>query len=79
MDGDPAFVEVWRSVRVGGDTKTRKFRRTLALPQICVDVLRKHRVLQAAEREVAGKEWRKSGLVFTTRRGHGYGRGERAS
>ena len=27
----PPFIEVWRSVREGGDTKTRKSRRTLAL------------------------------------------------
>jgi integrase len=28
----PPFVEVWRSVRAGGDTKTMKSRRTIALP-----------------------------------------------
>ena len=28
----PPSIEVWRSVRDGGDTKTRKSRRTLALP-----------------------------------------------
>ncbi|WP_220503860.1 site-specific integrase [Microbispora sp. H13382] len=39
----PPYVAVWRSVRAGGDTKTRKSRRTLALPQRCVDVLRQHR------------------------------------
>ncbi len=32
-------VYVWRSVRATGDTKTRKSRRTLALPQRCVDAL----------------------------------------
>ena len=32
----PPHIMVWRSVRVGGDTKTRKSRRTLALPQRCV-------------------------------------------
>ena len=32
-EGDlPPHFEVWRSVRKGGDTKTRKSRRTLALP-----------------------------------------------
>jgi integrase len=35
----PPHVEVWRSVRVGGDTKTRKSRRTLALPERCIQVL----------------------------------------
>jgi hypothetical protein len=33
----PATMEVWHSVRAGGDTKTKSFRRTLALPQRCVD------------------------------------------
>jgi integrase len=34
----PPYIAVWRSVRNGGDTKTRKSRRTLALPTRCVDV-----------------------------------------
>ena len=49
LDGRPAnnpptppSVHVWRSVRVGGDTKTRKSRRTLALPARCVHALRAH-------------------------------------
>jgi len=43
LTGDPAaspplppHVAMWRSVRAGGDTKTRKSRRTLALPRLCV-------------------------------------------
>jgi integrase len=39
----PPSIAVYRSVRVGGDTKTMKSRRRLALPQRCVDVLRVHR------------------------------------
>ena len=39
LDTDPPFIMVWRSVRAGGETKTRKSRRTLKLPQRCVDVL----------------------------------------
>ena len=35
----PASIETWRSVRAGGDTKTRKSRRTLAMAQRCVDAL----------------------------------------
>ena len=38
----PPSIAVYRSVRVGGDTKTRKSRRRLALPQRCVDALRRH-------------------------------------
>ena len=37
---EPPSIMVWRSVRAGGDTKTRKSRRTLALPLRCVDALR---------------------------------------
>jgi integrase len=35
----PPHVAVWRSVRTGGDTKTRKSRRTIALAKRCVDAL----------------------------------------
>lgn len=65
----PPYVEVWRSVRIGGDTKTRRSRRTLALPARCVDALRKQKALQAADRLAAGEDWHESGLVFTTKLG----------
>lgn len=35
----PPHIAVWRSVRRSGDTKTRKSRRTLALPTRCIDAL----------------------------------------
>jgi integrase len=76
LDGDPEahpsvppHVEVWRSVRVGGDTKTRKSRRTLALPKRCVDALRSLQDRQDRERAASGSRWRETGLVFTTRYG----------
>lgn len=62
----PPYMEVWRSVREGGDTKTRKSRRTLALPARCVDVLRTQRAQQAADHLAAGENWEETGLVFTT-------------
>lgn len=65
-DGVPAHVEVWRSVRSGGDTKTRRSRRTLALPALCVEALKRRRQDQAAERATAGTGWKEHGLVFTT-------------
>ncbi|MGI3785238.1 MAG: site-specific integrase [Janthinobacterium lividum] len=40
LDGDPPSIQVWRSVRRGGETKTEKSRRTLELPDRCVDALR---------------------------------------
>ena len=66
LDVRPAFVEVWRSVREGGDTKTKKSKRTLAMSGLCVDALRRQRVQQASERLAAGDRWEDTGLVFTT-------------
>jgi len=43
----PPSVAVWHSVRQGGDTKTAKSRRTLALPQAAVQALREHRKLRS--------------------------------
>lgn len=39
----PPSIRVWRSVRAGGDTKTRLSRRTLGLPAHAVEALTKHR------------------------------------
>lgn len=66
LDADTPLLEVWRSVRSGGDTKTRKSRRTLALPQRCVDVLTLHAETQRRQRVDAGAHWTETGLVFTT-------------
>jgi integrase len=66
LDTVPPHIEVWRSVRSDGDTKTRKSRRTLALPARCIEALRKQRAQQAADRLAAGGRWHESGLVFTT-------------
>lgn len=59
------YVEVWRSVRSTGDTKTRKSRRTLALPALVVDELVEHRVRQNRIRRKA-RFWHDEGLVFPT-------------
>jgi integrase len=61
-----AHIEVWRSVRATGDTKTKKSRRTLALPPQAVDVLKAHKAKQAADRLAAGELWQDTGLVFCT-------------
>ncbi|MDX2706378.1 site-specific integrase [Streptomyces sp. PA03-6a] len=66
-DGTPAHVEVWRSVRKHGDTKTRLSRRTLALPHHVVHVLREHREWQQQERAACGLVWSTGDLVFATR------------
>jgi len=59
-------IEVWRSVRVGGDTKTRKSRRTLALPTRCVLALQAHSIDQETARKLAGQRWREHNLVFAS-------------
>jgi integrase len=76
LDGDPEatppvppYIAVWRSVRSGGDTKTRKSRRTLALPQRCIEALRSQRTQQAKERDAAGPRWHEHGLVFASKVG----------
>jgi integrase len=70
LDGDPnavppvpPYVDVWRSVRAGGDTKTPKSRRSLMLPQMAVEVLRAHLERQARDRLIAGILWQDNGLV----------------
>jgi len=65
----PPYMEVWTSVRASGDTKTRRSRRTLALPAMCVEVLKKHRAAQRADQLKAGAAWQDMDLVFTTRLG----------
>ena len=69
LDSDPPFIMVWRSVRAGGDTKTRKSRRTLKLPQRCIDVLRDHQERQNRIRKAAGSRWQDHDLVFPSRVG----------
>ncbi len=66
FDHEQLAVFVWRADRAGGDTKTPGSRRTLALPQRCVAVLREHRVRQAEDRLAAGPLWQDHGLVFAS-------------
>jgi integrase len=63
---DQFAIYVWRSERFGGDTKTGKSRRTLALPRRCVEALREHRKRQAEDRLRAGALWQDHGLVFAS-------------
>jgi integrase len=65
----PPSIQVWRSVREGGDTKTKKSRRTLALPLRGVNALRRHRQLQDEARVQSGADWHRTGLVFTSKVG----------
>ena len=69
LDAAPPCIMVWRSVRAGGDTKTRKSRRTLELPRRCVDALLVHREKQEEIRQRAGEWWQDTDLVFASRTG----------
>jgi integrase len=60
----PPSIDVWRSVREGGDTKTPKSRRTLALPGRCVHALRRLR-----EHQTAQGTWSATGIVFASAAG----------
>jgi integrase len=62
----PPHMMVWRSVRAGGDTKTKKSRRTIALPARCVKALRAQQERQTKTRDVAGTAWQNLGLVFAS-------------
>jgi integrase len=54
--------------------KTEKSRRTLMLPAVCLEQLRKHRQRQLEERLKAGARWVDTGLVFTTYTNRGPGK-----
>jgi integrase len=66
---DRYAIYVWRAERHGGDTKTEKSRRTLALPRRCVEALRQHHTLQARDRLRAGEIWQDHDLIFASRIG----------
>jgi len=69
LDGEPPSVQLWRSVREGGDTKTRLSRRTLELPNECIAALRAHRRWQTQSRLRSAARWPDNDLVFTTQFG----------
>ena len=69
VDLEAGTVAVWRSVRHGGDTKTERSRRTLALPKRAVEALRGQQERQETDRARAGSAWEDQGLVFASRVG----------
>lgn len=69
FDQGQLAVLVRRAERAGGDTKTAKSRRTLALPRRCAEALREQRVRQAKDRLVAGSLWKDHNLVFASMAG----------
>jgi integrase len=69
FDHEQLAVFVWRSDRSGGDTKTPKSRRTLALARRCALALREQKIRQAADRLAAGRLWHDHNLVFASTTG----------
>lgn len=53
-------------MRAKGETKTRKSRRSIELPERCVDALRLHRQEQDQVRANMSATWQDNGLVFCT-------------
>lgn len=51
------------------EPKSARSRRTISLPRVATVALRAHRVRQKRERLLAGKDWKETGFVFTTRIG----------
>ena len=66
LDGNPPTIDLWRSFRAHGDTKTSKSRRTLELPARCVEALTKHRYLVEKQSAEAGRQLEEFDLVFST-------------
>ncbi|SED10523.1 Site-specific recombinase XerD [Streptomyces sp. 3213] len=62
-------VDVWRSVRRHGDTKTRKSRRSLAMPRQAALVMKAHKRREQVKCLAAEKEWTEEALVFPTETG----------
>ncbi|WP_431890333.1 tyrosine-type recombinase/integrase [Nocardiopsis alba] len=66
LAGVPPHVEVWRSGREHDDIKTKRSRRTLAVPEPVVEALKAHKVAQEDDRKVAGGAWQENHLAFAT-------------
>jgi integrase len=75
VDLDGGKLEVVQTLqRVGGalrlvPPKTEGSRRTVPLPDVCVEALREHKRRQFRERSDAWPDWEDQGLVFPSRRG----------
>ncbi|MEV5951861.1 site-specific integrase [Streptomyces sp. NPDC051993] len=58
-------VDVWRSVRRHGETKTEKSRRSLSMPRQAASVLQAHKESEMRSCAEAGTEWSENRLVFS--------------
>jgi integrase len=48
------------------EPKTGRSKRTIPLPPVCIEALKRQAERQEEERQAAGSSWHESGLVFTT-------------
>lgn len=64
--GTVPHIDVWRAERAGGDVKTPRSRRSLRVPLLCVDALRRQREQQERDRLLAADRWQENGLVFAS-------------
>lgn len=72
VDFDRSVLHVWKSSRLGGDTKTPQSKRSPRMPLKLAQALKAHREIQDAERDAAGALWADTGLVFTNEWGQAY-------
>jgi len=75
LDGEAPGIDVIRTLRHSGGTKTLTRAHGLGLPQLAIDALKRHRRVQAAERLAAGDRWADNDLVFCTQVGRPLGQG----
>jgi integrase len=68
-DGALTHIDVVRSVRAGGDTKTKKSRRSIAIAQRAARALRRQIARVDRMRRVAGDGWKENQLVFPSQVG----------
>ena len=79
LEGKPPTVALWRSVRAGGETKTRQSRRTLELPARAAEALRVHRTSQRHVQLAAGDRWQGAGRMVWSSVGTHWTRGTSAA
>jgi len=66
VDVEAGSVAVYRSVRIGGDTKTPKSRRRLKVSEKAIQAIRRQHERQQVQRASAGDAWREHDLVFAS-------------
>lgn len=75
LDSAEPGIDITRTMRHAGGTKTAQRVRGLGLPQAAIDALRRHKSAQNAERLAAGDRWQDNDLVFCTGIGRPLGQG----